>query len=91
MFSDKPKPLNIDYFKTLWSRFKRKSNTLEHGQALYSFRHSGAIEVFKRTDSLTKLQKAMGSIQFKCEFNLLTRIRSCWFKRKNPKNLNSNY
>ena len=60
MFSDKPKPLNIDYFKTLWSRFKRKSNTLEHGQALYSFRHSGAIEVFKRTDSLTKLQKAMG-------------------------------
>ena len=47
MFSDKPKPLNIDYFKTLWSRFKRKSNTLEHGQALYSFRHSGAIEVFK--------------------------------------------
>ena len=76
MFSNKPKPLNIDYFKTLWSRFKRKSNTLEHGQALYSFRHSGAIEVFKRTDSLTKLQKAMGSIQFKCEFNLLTRIRN---------------
>jgi integrase len=27
---------------------------------LYSFRHSGAIEIFKRTGSLTKLQKAMG-------------------------------
>ena len=26
----------------------------------YSFRHSGAIEIFKRTGSLTKLQKAMG-------------------------------
>jgi len=26
---------------------------------LYSFRHSGAIEIFKRTGSLTKLQKAM--------------------------------
>ena len=27
---------------------------------LYSFRHSGAIEIFKRTGSLAKLQKAMG-------------------------------
>ncbi len=30
------------------------------GQTLYSFRHSGAIEIFKRTGSITKLQKAMG-------------------------------
>jgi integrase len=60
IFSNKPKPLNQDYFKTLWSRFKRQSNTLEQGQTLYSFRHSGAIEIFKRTGSLTKLQKAMG-------------------------------
>jgi integrase len=28
--------------------------------AIYSFRHSGAIEIFKRTGSITKLQKAMG-------------------------------
>ena len=49
-----------DYFKTLWSRFKRQSNLLEQGQTLYSFRHSGAIEIFKRTGSITKLQKAMG-------------------------------
>ena len=27
---------------------------------IYSFRHSGVIEIFKRTESLTKLQKAMG-------------------------------
>ncbi|MDB4016232.1 site-specific integrase [Flavobacteriaceae bacterium] len=60
IFSGKPQPLNQDYFKTLWSRFKRLSNTLEQGQTLYSFRHSGAIEIFKRTGSLTKLQKAMG-------------------------------
>ena len=60
IFSGKPKPLNQDYFKTLWSRFKRQSNLLEQGQTLYSFRHSGAIEIFKRTGSLTKLQKAMG-------------------------------
>jgi len=60
IFSGKPQPLNQDYFKTLWSRFKRQSNTLEQGQTLYSFRHSGAIEIFKRTGSITKLQKAMG-------------------------------
>ena len=60
IFSSKPQPLNQDYFKTLWSRFKRHSNALEQGQTLYSFRHSGAIEIFKRTGSITKLQKAMG-------------------------------
>ena len=60
IFSSKPQPLNQDYFKTLWSRFKRQSNSLEKGQTLYSFRHSGAIEIFKRTGSITKLQKAMG-------------------------------
>ena len=60
IFSNQPQPLNKDYFKTLWSRFKRQSNILEQGQTLYSFRHSGAIEIFKRTGSITKLQKAMG-------------------------------
>ena len=33
---------------------------LNKDQSLYSFRSSGAIEIFKRTGSLTKLQKAMG-------------------------------
>jgi integrase len=60
IFSNKIKPLNQDYFKTLWSRFKKQSDIIEQGQTLYSFRHSGAIEIFKRTGSLTKLQKAMG-------------------------------
>jgi len=35
-------------------------NLLEQDQRLYSFRHSGAIEIYKRTSSLSKLQKAMG-------------------------------
>ena len=60
IFSGKHQPLNEDYFTTLWSRFKAQSNTLEQGQTLYSFRHSGAIDIYKRTGSLTKLQKAMG-------------------------------
>ena len=60
IFTDTISPLNEDYFKTLWSRFKAQSVTLQQEQTLYSFRHSGAIEIFKRTGSLTKLQKAMG-------------------------------
>ena len=60
VFSGRSQPMNEDYFKILWSRFKRQSNLLEQGQTLYSFRHSGAIDIFKRTGSLTKLQKAMG-------------------------------
>ena len=60
IFTDTIRPLNEDYFKTLWGRFKRVSKLLEQDQTLYSFRHSGAIEIFKRTGSITKLQKAMG-------------------------------
>ena len=39
---------------------KWNSNISYKDQTLYSFRHSGAIEIFKRTGSITKLQKAMG-------------------------------
>ena len=60
IFSSSPQPRNKDYFKTLWGRYNTSSSSLEKGQTLYSFRHSGAIEIFKRTGSLTKLQKAMG-------------------------------
>jgi len=60
IFTNSIKPPNPYYFKTLWSRFKRVSKLIELDQTLYSFRHSGAIEIFKRTGSITKLQKAMG-------------------------------
>jgi len=60
IFSGNHKPYNDDYFKTLWSRFKKTSTLLDKEQTLYSFRHTGAIDIFKRTGSLTKLQKVMG-------------------------------
>ena len=60
IFTASKKPLNEDYFKTLWARFKQTSNLIEDNQTLYSFRHTGAIDIFKRTGSITKLQKAMG-------------------------------
>ena len=59
IFTGTTKAPNPDYFKTIWGRFKKVSKLLEQDQTL-SFRHSGAIEIFKRTESITKLQKAMG-------------------------------
>jgi integrase len=60
IFSGTPTPYNNDYFKTVFRRFKHTCLSVEQGVTIYSFRHSGAIEIFKRTGSLTKLQKAMG-------------------------------
>ena len=33
---------------------------MEKDQTLYSFRHTGAIQVYEKTGSLTKLQQVMG-------------------------------
>ena len=60
IFTGSVKRPNPSYFSTLWKRFKTNSIVVEKMQTLYSFRHSGAIEIFKRTGSITKLQKAMG-------------------------------
>ena len=60
IFSGKEKPYDKDYFKGLWGRFKKTSKLLKEDQTLYSFRHSGAIEIYKRTGSLEKLKTVMG-------------------------------
>ena len=60
VFSGREKAHNRDYFKTLWGRFKKQSTLLEKDQTLYSFRHTGAIQVYEKTGSLSKLQQVMG-------------------------------
>ena len=60
IFSNALKPYSNDYFKTIWRRFKQLKSDIDISVTIYSFRHSGAIEIFKRTGSITKLQKAMG-------------------------------
>ena len=60
IFTSHVKPYSRSYFTQLWRRFKRVNPKVDKGITIYSFRHSGAIEIFKRTGSLTKLQKAMG-------------------------------
>ena len=39
---------------------------------LYSFRHSGAIEIYKRTGSLSKIQKTMGNSSLTVSLTYLT-------------------
>jgi len=60
IFSNTPIEFNKFYFNKLWSRFKKQSKLIDSNNTIYSFRHSGAIDIFKRTWSINKLQKAMG-------------------------------
>ena len=59
IFSGNTKPFNDSYFSNLWKRFKR-NHRIEKEITLYSFRHTAAIDIYTRTGSLSKLQKAMG-------------------------------
>jgi integrase len=60
IFSNSKDSYGKGYFSLLWRRFKRLNPDVGTSVTIYSFRHSGAIEIFKRTGSITKLQKAMG-------------------------------
>ena len=60
IFSGDVKPYNRSYFNGVWKRFKALNPELDKDITLYSFRHTGAIEIFKRTGSIHKLQRAMG-------------------------------
>ena len=60
IFTGSSKPYNRSYFSLVWKRFKRLYKEINGDVTLYSFRHTGAIEIFKRTGSLHKLQRAMG-------------------------------
>lgn len=60
IFSGEIKEFSEDYFKGIWTKFKNQSDSIEEGQTIYSFRHSGAIDVFRRTNNLNLLSQLMG-------------------------------
>jgi integrase len=56
-------PFNVSYFSLQWSRAKvilNKKGLLEDKQTIYSFRHSAAINIFKRTKDIHILQQLLG-------------------------------
>ena len=71
IFSNSVKPFNEDYFKGLWRKFKKLNQDIDRKVTIYSFRHSGAIDIFKRTGSISKLQKAMGHSSIKVSLTYL--------------------
>ena len=60
IFSGGEKAYNDSYFSLVWKRFKRSFPAIDDGVTLYSFRHSGAMEIYRRPGSIHKLQRAMG-------------------------------
>ncbi|MDC0118661.1 tyrosine-type recombinase/integrase [Schleiferiaceae bacterium] len=60
LLSNNGKAYSKDYLSVLWKRFKAQSKLDLDYITLYSFRHSGAIQVFEKTGSLQKLQQVMG-------------------------------
>ena len=60
IFTNSIQVYNEYYFKTLWGRFKKESKLTKEDNTLYSFRHTGAINVYEKTGSLSKLQQVMG-------------------------------
>lgn len=71
IFSNDKSPYNQDYFKTLWGKFKNQSSTLKQEQTLYSFRHTAALNIYKRTGSVEKLRLAMGHSNIKVTLTYL--------------------
>ena len=60
IFSGTTTPIITTILRRFLDVLSALSPSVDKGITIYSFRHSGAIEIFKRTGSLTKLQKAMG-------------------------------
>lgn len=63
IFSLTTEPLNVSYFNTAWSRMWAKMNKeglIEKQQTIYSFRHTAAVDVFRRTKDVYLLQKLLG-------------------------------
>jgi len=63
IFTGTPKALNEYYFNTQWSRAWKKLHSLgliHQNQTIYSFRHTAAVDLYRRTKDVYLLQKLLG-------------------------------
>ena len=81
------RPYSRSYFIQLWRRFKKLYPEVDNEITLYSFRHSGAIDIFKRTGSITKLQKAMGHSSMTVSLTYLRGLEVAELKEEDMPNL----
>lgn len=71
IFSNTETPYNEYYFKTLWRRFKTLKKIIIKDITIYSFRHTGAINVFKKSNSIHLLKEVMGHSDIKVSLTYL--------------------
>ncbi|WP_316818865.1 site-specific integrase [Pedobacter nyackensis] len=63
IFTLTEQPFNDDYFKTQWSRAKAemtKAGIIKPLQTIYSFRHTAAVNVYRKTKDLHILRQLLG-------------------------------
>lgn len=63
IFTAKPYPFNDAYFNTAWTRAwlkMHKLNIIQQNQTVYSFRHTAAVNVYRKTKDLNILQQLLG-------------------------------
>jgi integrase len=63
IFSLTEEPFNESYFNTAWSRAYKKMfklGLIYEDQTIYSFRHTAAIEVYRKTKDVYLIQKLLG-------------------------------
>ena len=77
IFSRAEKPFNADYFKSLWTRYKAQSDLISSDQTLYSFRHTGAINVYEKTGNLRTVQTVMGHASMAVTLGYLRGLEVC--------------
>lgn len=63
LFTKSEQPFNEAYFNTAWTRLWRKMHALgmiDKNQTIYSFRHTSAVKIYKKTKDVHLLQKVLG-------------------------------
>mgnify|MGYP006094120551 FL=1 len=71
IFTGRLEAHNPSYFRTLWGKYKKHSTLLQDHHTLYSLRHTGAIKVYEKTQSLTVLQQVIGHADLKTSLTYL--------------------
>lgn len=54
------KPVNQFYFATAWNRFAETVRTIRQGQTMYSFKHTGAVQLYQATKDIYLVSRMCG-------------------------------
>jgi integrase len=91
IFSGIETPFNSYYFNALWTQFKAYKSDLDKDVTIYSFRHTGAINVFKKSNSIYLLKEVMGHSDIKVSLTYLRGLDVPTIREEDmPMLLNSN-